>query len=909
MKKRFLPFGILLAAAGVAVTFLGAPEATYTPIEDRGVAAEEVKKGWKGAFEHMMKIKANPETGKVDPSDVLNAREQVRAHRAARSSNAGLDLQWQEMGPDNAGGRTRAILIDKDDHNKMFAGGVTGGMWRSDDAGLNWSIVPGSDAYDNIGVVCITQAANGDIYFGTGEEMFSNVSGNAGGSSGSIGGGIYKSTDGGVTFEALSSTVPTANDITNEWATVGEMASDPTNENRIYAATGGGLKISSDGGQSWENSGVSGSAAFMDVEVASDGSVIASTNSKIYYSDSGDAGTFSQLQTISVLGAGNGRIELEVAPSDPNYIYAIYSNAGGLGKFKGFYRSVDKGQSWEELLPGWVGTTPPVYNIFNQQANYDMALAVDPNDKDHVILGGLDIWEWSLTTGIEKKSYWASWEAASYYVHADQHEILYHPTIPGKIYIGNDGGVFVTEDNTTSFSGLNRGYGVTQFYAIGFSKEGYVVGGTQDNGTHVIDLSNPASDLSSVEIKGGDGGYAEISYFDSNIIFAESQNGSAGRSADGGSSMSSAEGFFGDTLGNLYVKAFEDFDNPDLFAGFINPFLLWESVDQDGLPKDTSFFFAAASSIESETSSEYCVWMTKEALDFSNVPQWYQVSTSLSGEPRHMAVTSDGNSLFVAANNGWSGTKIYRLDNLNLDTVPDDFAHLDVDGYLSVVTTTEIYTTSSIITGLASDPNNPNRLVVTMGGYHNGNHVYEFTDALSEVPSDPISIQGNLPKMPVYSAVIDVNNSDNILVGTEFGVWSTSNGATWTQENNGMPNVPCYMLRQQTLPGVNKGTIYVGTHGRGIFKSASLVGLEEFAVNTNDFTELMIYPSPAINHITVEVDGVESYTTQIFDMMGREVYSTDEKGSLDVSMLEPGNYVVLVKSLKGEQVGKFVKTK
>ena len=85
----------------------------------------------------------------------------------------------------------------------------------------------------------------------------------------------------------------------------------------------------------------------------------------------------------------------------------------------------------------------------------------------------------------------------------------------------------------------------------------------------------------------------------------------------------------------------------------------------------------------------------------------------------------------------------------------------------------------------------------------------------------PLLIQGNLPDMPVYSAVIDVNDNNNIIIGTEFGVWSTTNGSNWIVEDDGMPIVPCHMLRQQYLPGVNKGIIYVGTHGRGIFKSSN----------------------------------------------------------------------------------------
>lgn len=901
MKSRFLPFGILLAVAGVAVTFFNASESTYVSVENRSLTDENSEKGYKGAYEHMMRLNADPTTGTISTEDVLRAREEVMAYKKARSSAAGLDLQWQEMGPDNAGGRTRAILIDKDNHDKMFAGGVTGGLWKSMDGGNNWSIVPGSDEFDNIGIVSMTQAVNGDIYFGTGESTFSNVWGGANGGSGSIGGGIWKSTDGGATFEHLSSTAVAANDLSDGWASVAEMASDPSDANRIYACTGGGMKVSSDGGLTWEN-GPLGSFTFMDVEVASDGSVYASTANKIYYSANGDVDTYEMLPTGVTFGGGSGRIEVAIAPSDPNYVYAVFSNQGGLGKFKGFYRSTDKGQTWEELLPGWIGTTPPVYNIFNQQANYDMALAVDPNDKDHAIIGGLDIWEWSLTTGIEKKSYWAMWEASSFFVHADQHEIVYHPSIPGKLFIGNDGGVFGSEDNTQTFSGLNRGYGVTQFYAIGFSKEGHVIGGTQDNGTQLINFSVPASDLSSVEVRGGDGGFSEISYIDSDVMFAESQNGHAGRSADGGNSFSGLETFLGDEMAGWNETA-GDMDADSWFAAFINPFLLWESVDVNGAPVDTSFFFASTAQITA-TSSDFCIWMTKEALDFSIVPTWFQISTTLPGSAQCMAVTNDGNSLFVGVDN-----KLFRIDNLNVDSLPSDSVYLDVEGSESIVATSLIRTFSGTVTGIATDPNNTNRAVVTLGNFSNGDHVYESTDALAVAPNFSV-IQGNLPKMPVYSAVIDVTNSDNILVGTEFGVWSSSNGSTWTQEDNGMPNVPCYMLRQQTLPGINKGVVYVGSHGRGIFKSSTLIGLEEVVATTTELEELMIYPNPASSYIHIETGWNQEFTIEVYDMMGRTVHSeTQSKTDLDVSSLDLGNYIVVVKGVEGEKVGQFVKTK
>ena len=118
------------------------------------------------------------------------------------------------------------------------------------------------------------------------------------------------------------------------------------------------------------------------------------------------------------------------------------------------------------------------------------------------------------------------------------------------------------------------------------------------------------------------------------------------------------------------------------------------------------------------------------------------------------------------------------------------------------------------ITSITFDPNDKNTAVVTVGNYQNIDHIWRSNNILDESPVW-VSLQGNLPQMPVYSAVIDVFNSNNIIIGTEFGVWSTTDGTTWTPEDDGMPLVPCHMLRQQTLPGINQGVIYVGTHGRG----------------------------------------------------------------------------------------------
>ena len=888
-------------------------EQSYIPIDER---ISEPTKGAKGALEYLHRLKANAD-GEIPVEAVLKAREQVQSRKGARSSAANTTLLWTEMGPDNVGGRTRAILIDKDNSNLIYAGGVSGGLWKSTNAGLTWKIVPGTDQLEFSGVVSICQTINGDIYFGTGEGATSNMSGASNGASAFIGGGIYKSTD-GITFSQLESTAPNNLISTSfDFASVTEMAAHKTDPNTLYAATRRGIKVSTDGGQSWQ-AGLASAAEFLDVEVAIDGSVFASTSSGIFYSEDGTAGSFSQLASVgATFGGGSGRIEIALSPSDVNYVYAVFSNQGGLGRYKGIYRSTDKGETWDLILPGWSGTTAPTYNIFNQQANYAMAIAVDPQNKDRIIVGGLDLWEFEYGVGIEPISYWAVSDAVSFYVHADHHEILFDESNPGRIYFGHDGGVSRSDDNGVNFITQNRGYGVTQFYTVDYSKDGKVIGGTQDNGTQYINFFNNVSEKNAVEIAGGDGGYTQISYINPDIIFSESQNGSARRSADGGLTNGTIENFLGDTLAGLAETA-DDEGNNGLFASFINPMHLWEEVDVDGNPIDTSMFFAATTEI-TQTGSDYCVYMTKQALDFSITPRWFQVTPKYASPIERISVTPDGNHMFFSWNNN-----LYRTDNLNLnvDSIKDTYKFLDVgdtnddpngDNSNAVVNTIKLNTTFQYtITDIAVDPNDKNNIVVTVGGYGSHDHVYKSTNAMSDDPTFT-PIQGNLPYMPAYSAVIDVNNASNIIIGTEFGVWTTTNGNNWILEDDGMPIVPCHMLRQQHLPGVNKGVVYVGTHGRGIFKSSNTSSIFDYSSDeTEDVNLLSIYPNPAESFINLELTSdVSVYDVSIIDLMGKEVYKSNSLSNprIDISSLEIGNYIIVVNSNEGKQLGKFVKTK
>ena len=256
MNKKLLMFAgavVVLSISIFALTFMyGTKEISkYVPRENRDArnVYNKPEHGIAGAIAYYNERKKNVKTGKVELSDMVGTQLAVADFEKSKSKTAGLGLTWKEMGPDNVGGRTRAILYDKNYSNKMYAGGVSGGLWRSFNGGVTW--VPYDDQMRNICVSSITQNANGIIYIGTGE-VFTGFIGGQGTIStpGFIGKGIFKSTDSsGDEFVQLTSTFPSDTNNSVEWALVNRLASDPSNTNRIYAAMNKGLRVSNEIGR------------------------------------------------------------------------------------------------------------------------------------------------------------------------------------------------------------------------------------------------------------------------------------------------------------------------------------------------------------------------------------------------------------------------------------------------------------------------------------------------------------------------------------------------------------------------------------------------------------------------------------------------------------------------------------
>jgi len=652
MKKQIL-FAGLIGVVGISMVvggwnFFSTEKQYYQPRETVSTYSDAAH----GSAQWIHKMRANQITGEVDEQDVMAARQQLNLLKAKNKTSA-KQFDWEEMGPDNIGGRTRAILFDKDNPDIMYAGAVSGGLFRSPNGGRSWQKV--SDQQENLAVVSICQAVDGTIYYGTGEGMYYGATGT--GTGGILGGGIFKSTDpSGTSFQQLTNTIPAGTN--GDWASVGKMVADPSNASIIYAATNRGIKKTTDGGDNWTTISIMdgsinlSTSSVTDMIITPSGTIWAKVSSYIFKSTDG-----TNFTEVSVGNAGptdlprnGGRTRIAVAPQDENYVYAVSTTAGGFfsqgGDFISAYQSTDGGNTWRVI-----GSNNAFLNPHNGQGDYNHALAVSPIDKERIFVGGVTFWEWSEDNGWLQVSSLAGIPGSQIYVHADNHAIVFHPDKPQTIWIGNDGGLFKSTNDGFTWSWEVKNYITTQFYniAVGLGEE--MMGGTQDNGTILV---NPNGGLFPKngfrvpginykgEIRDGDGGYAALSRLDPTVRFKEMQYGVMGRSIDGGDSYND----------------FFDFDRMDpndisqnltaSFADFVAPFLLWEKLN-DPNSEDSVKFIADSAFISlgfGNGGQTYSGTLRRPQASSTYLPDGLKVSAG------SQVITSDGSGNLVGDGTG-----------------------------------------------------------------------------------------------------------------------------------------------------------------------------------------------------------------------------------------------------------------
>lgn len=474
--------------------------------------AERVQAMAEQEFEIMKDLNTN----KVPRKQIYKVQQDVLngVHRNAEVFN------WEERGPNNFGGRTRAFIFDPADPsgNTVWAGGVSGGLWKCTNARTDNYVWERINAYTGnvaISSIVIDPTNHDIIYVSTGEGFFN--------ADAYVGDGIYRSLNKGKTWERLESTANSGFNLVQKLLISGD---------RLFACTRDlGIQVSEDRGETWTKSLGNGQFGFSeraaDIELASDGSLYAAmglnTNPNaapdgIYKSvDNGLTWTyFNNLPYTSFF-----RADISISQSNPEVLYIISQDAATRG-VEYILKTLNGGKSWE------IYDSPSAFGMDNfarNQAWYDLSIAVDPTDPDRVFIGGIDL---LLTEdGGETWNQISQWFGGDgkQFVHADQHSAHYLPGNPNVCAFTNDGGVYITEDAKSSVPLIqwkNQDYNTIQFYACAVHPEdaNWFLGGTQDNGSHLFTVEGINA---TNRVTGGDGAYCHIDRDSPNIQITSNQ--------------------------------------------------------------------------------------------------------------------------------------------------------------------------------------------------------------------------------------------------------------------------------------------------------------------------------------------------------------------------------------------------
>ena len=681
-------------------------------------------------------------------AEVLNAAAELAGPEAAS--------KWAFAGPTNIGGRVVDIAVDPVVADTVYIAAATGGVWASRDKGANFKSIWPATNPQAMGALAI--ASNGTLFAGTGEA-------NPGGGSITYGGsGIYRSTDRGRNWQLVG--------LTNSGA-IGRIMIDPSNPQHIFAAAAGqlynrggerGVYESIDGGTTWALKLAGDNDTTGAVDLAID-----PTNSNRIYAAMWDHYREPDLRTYGGVGSGIfrsldggatwqrlgnglpavaatvGRIGLAVAVANPQHLYAIYNQTSGY--FSGFYQSLDGGETWTKLANS--------STLSGAQSSYGWWFGrvwVDPLDQAHVFAAGVYL--------CESKNSGASF-TGEFNPHSDHHALAWDLKVPGRVYLGNDGGTYRSDVNGSNdqwIAGVSQPF--TQFYSVDVSEQDStrLVGGAQDNGVN----RSYGGGVGWNSYVGGDGLEALIDPSNQDDVYGCSQYGDCLRSTNGGNTSSDFTGATGSARRNWLTPLQFDPSNPAVlyYAGNLvnrsaDRGVHWSVISPDltgGPGRDPSYPFGTVTTVA--------------------------------------AAKSDPNRLLAGTDDG----RLWFTTNLGANWTQVSDPHLP----------------GTWVTRVVFDPINSLVAYATFSGFRAGAalpYVLETADG----GTTWTSIAGNLPQAPVNDVVVV---GTTLYVGTDVGVYASKNGrAKWRAAGPGLPNVPIMDLEYRA----SSNTLYAATFGRGMY--------------------------------------------------------------------------------------------
>jgi photosystem II stability/assembly factor-like uncharacterized protein len=849
---------VLKAGAALAVCaglFVAAPLVREYREELREQQNEKLEQdGTELAMHQKFMMTRDLALNEVPTGRLLQAQLQRQALIASGRTAA---LNWAERGPQEVGGRTRAVIIDSRDAtgNTIFAGSVSGGIWKTTNflsAAPTWT--PVNDKMANLAVTCLWQSkTNANLMLaGTGEGYF-NVDAIRGA-------GIFRSTDGGITWAQIPTTA--------DFEYCQDIVMD--NNNNIYvslrnlSSANRGVMRSTDNGVSWTQvlglplttlPFATGRAS--DLEVASNGDLYCTL------------GIFTRgmvVKSAATNGANTGadgfwtditptftdpvhRTEIAVSPSNPQRLYCMGQDSATSQVIE-IFRSDNGGASWASFA-----APSGLNNGVNSQNWYNLILAVDPSNPDVVVAGGLNVAR-STNAG-------ASWATISSGVHVDNHVLMYQSS--SRLIVGNDGGLWVSNNanaTTPTFSNKNNNYNVTQLYGADFhpTLPDYFLAGAQDNNTHKLEVPgvNPGN-----PVVGGDGGNPHIDQTNGNLQIAAYVYNNFYRSTNGGASFTSLSSTNNNNGQFINVSDLDDVSKT-LYAG--------------------------------DAAGKYYV-----LNNLAGTPT-RQINTLAAMGTREVTAVrvdpSTPNTVWLGCSYGTSKPQLLKITNANTASPT-----------VAVNSTITASLNNASISSVDVDPGNPNHLVVTLSNF-GITSIFETTNA----GTTWTAVEGNLPDMPVYWALIlpataapidgvSGGTGGGVLIGTDLGIFYTTATAgattTWLPYAN-FPNVPVFQLKYRASDGL----VLAATHGRGLW-TANLPQLSSGVSNISATRNFIRYVSSMNDRLTI-VPGslnMRRMNVEMFDNQGALVYRETrnyQAVQIPVGRFAHGTYLVRITGEKGE---------